>query len=80
VRSYGGDATTGRGLQLVQTLSAAWGVQPHRPGKTVWVELLIDGSSALRPRLEDGTDTDDLDALLASFGEDADDGPLAWAA
>jgi anti-sigma regulatory factor (Ser/Thr protein kinase) len=82
VRSYGDDATTGRGLQLVQTLSAAWGVQPRRPGKTVWVELLVDGSTAIAPGQRDAPDSDDLDALLASFGDDADDGdgPLAWAA
>jgi hypothetical protein len=82
VRSYGEDATTGRGLQLVQSLSAAWGVQPRRPGKTVWVELLVDGSSTLPPGLDGEADTDDLDALLASFGDDSDHagGPLAWAA
>jgi anti-sigma regulatory factor (Ser/Thr protein kinase) len=79
VRSYGEDATTGRGLQLVQTLSAAWGVQPQRPGKTVWVELLVGGGAKL-PHVEQvATDVDDLDALLASFGEDADE-PLALAA
>jgi anti-sigma regulatory factor (Ser/Thr protein kinase) len=54
VRAYRSDSTTGRGLQLVQTLSAAWGVQPRRPGKTVWVELLVDGSSAPPPGDEDG--------------------------
>jgi anti-sigma regulatory factor (Ser/Thr protein kinase) len=82
VRSYGDDATTGRGLQLVQSLSAAWGVQPRRPGKTVWVELLVDGSSTLPPGRDLEADTDDLDGLLASFGDDADHagGPLAWAA
>jgi anti-sigma regulatory factor (Ser/Thr protein kinase) len=34
------DACDGRGLALVQTLAAAWGVDPHAEhGKTVWFEL-----------------------------------------
>lgn len=33
------DATTGRGLLLVQELSERWGVQPHSDGKTIWFEL-----------------------------------------
>jgi len=80
LRSYGEDATTGRGLQLVQSLSAAWGVQPRRPGKTVWVELLVEGSTVLPVTDDVEADVEDLDALLASFGRADDDGPLAWAA
>src|SRR3954469_13819874 len=38
-RTYGVQATTGRGLQLVQALAAEWGVTPTSGGKTVWVEL-----------------------------------------
>ena len=30
---------SGRGLHLVETLAAAWGVIPHAVGKTVWFEL-----------------------------------------
>ena len=79
IRSFADDATTGRGLQLVQTLSAAWGVEPRRPGKTVWVELLLAGSAVLPPGSDARTEVDDVDALLASFGEDAD-APRARAA
>jgi anti-sigma regulatory factor (Ser/Thr protein kinase) len=31
--------TSGRGLALVDTLSAAWGVNPAHSGKSVWFEL-----------------------------------------
>jgi anti-sigma regulatory factor (Ser/Thr protein kinase) len=35
-----GDARlTGRGMNLVETLAAQWGVEPTPPGKTVWFEL-----------------------------------------
>jgi anti-sigma regulatory factor (Ser/Thr protein kinase) len=33
------DAQSGRGLQIVDTLSARWGVREEREGKTVWFEL-----------------------------------------
>ena len=34
------DAYSGRGLMLVQTLSAAWGVDAHaEEGKTIWFEV-----------------------------------------
>ncbi len=39
VRHYGTEATTGRGMRLVASLSAAWGVEPAGTGKTVWFEL-----------------------------------------
>jgi anti-sigma regulatory factor (Ser/Thr protein kinase) len=35
----GTDAQSGRGLQIVDTLSARWGVRPEAEGKTVWFEL-----------------------------------------
>jgi anti-sigma regulatory factor (Ser/Thr protein kinase) len=34
------DATSGRGLALVDTLASRWGVEPSAPGKTVWFEVL----------------------------------------
>ena len=41
-RRFGVSATTGRGLRLVESVSSAWGVDPHPegsgPGKTVWFE------------------------------------------
>jgi anti-sigma regulatory factor (Ser/Thr protein kinase) len=34
------DATSGRGVQLLDELATRWGVEPHEPnGKTVWFEL-----------------------------------------
>ena len=33
------DALTGRGLRLVETMSAAWGFDPNGQGKVVWFEL-----------------------------------------
>lgn len=38
-RDYSDQATTGRGLTLVESLAAAWGMEPHDRGKTVWFEL-----------------------------------------
>jgi anti-sigma regulatory factor (Ser/Thr protein kinase) len=46
-RSYGAQATTGRGMSLVRALSAAVGVETTAAGKTVWCDVLADaGSSA----------------------------------
>ncbi|MDA8297251.1 MAG: SpoIIE family protein phosphatase [Actinomycetota bacterium] len=39
LRETGPDDTAGRGLQLVECLSAAWGVDSERTGKSVWFEL-----------------------------------------
>lgn len=39
LREYGDDAMTGRGLALVAELSARWGVDRDRDGKSVWFEL-----------------------------------------
>lgn len=36
------DATTGRGLALVEAVADRWGVQPHADGKVVWCELTLD--------------------------------------
>lgn len=38
-RSYGVQATTGRGLQLVSVLATSWGVSIDEGGKTVWCEV-----------------------------------------
>jgi len=37
--SLEGHGESGRGLAIVDALSACWGVDPHRDGKTVWCEL-----------------------------------------
>lgn len=36
------DATSGRGLLIVDTVASAWGVRPNSPapGKTVWFDLI----------------------------------------
>ena len=39
VRNAAPDAATGRGLFIVEQLASRWGVDLHREGKTVWVEL-----------------------------------------
>jgi anti-sigma regulatory factor (Ser/Thr protein kinase) len=39
-RAYQMDATTGRGLRIVERLSTAWGTHPYaNGGKSVWVEI-----------------------------------------
>lgn len=38
-RDSGPDAEGGRGMSLVEMLSAETGVRPHAPGKTVWATL-----------------------------------------
>lgn len=47
-RAYAADATTGRGLLLVERLATAWGVLRRVGGKTVWFELdvNVDGAGA----------------------------------
>lgn len=48
-RHYGAEATTGRGIALVEALSTDWGVQSSPTGKTVWCRVApddaLDGSS-----------------------------------
>ena len=41
-RHYGTGATTGRGIALVEALSAAWGVESSPTGKTVWCRVRSD--------------------------------------
>jgi anti-sigma regulatory factor (Ser/Thr protein kinase) len=38
------DASTGRGLRLVEAVSSRWGVADHQGGKQVWAEFLLPGS------------------------------------
>jgi anti-sigma regulatory factor (Ser/Thr protein kinase) len=74
-RTYGTDATTGRGLRLVEEYASSWGVDMHGAGKTVWLVLrttTADGGASD----DDGAEVD-LDALLAGFGGDGDDVPGA---
>jgi anti-sigma regulatory factor (Ser/Thr protein kinase) len=38
-RQPAADEPGGRGLALVESLAASWGVQPTQPGKAVWFEV-----------------------------------------
>lgn len=39
LHDYGHDAITGRGLGVVAATAAAWGIEPHPNGKTVWAQV-----------------------------------------
>jgi len=43
-RRFGVESATGRGLALVEQLSADWGVQREAGGKCVWFTLSVDGA------------------------------------
>ena len=60
------NALSGRGLTLVQSLSARWGAHPNEDGgKTVWFEVV--------PRAVESAPVADLDALLAMWDERSHD-------
>jgi anti-sigma regulatory factor (Ser/Thr protein kinase) len=71
-RDYGVDATTGRGLRLIASLSTHWGVEPAGAGKSVWFELPADGAMAFVAAWDD--EDVDVDVLLSAYGDDGDDG------
>ncbi|MEZ0067696.1 GAF domain-containing protein/anti-sigma regulatory factor (Ser/Thr protein kinase) [Streptacidiphilus sp. MAP12-20] len=50
-RTPGEQASSGRGLMLVEALSDAWGVDPNGSGKRMWAELVSEGPGPedLRP-------------------------------
>ena len=62
-RAYGVDATTGRGLRLVASMSSDWGIQAESGGKVVWFEVPRSGA---RTHSEWYLDVD-VDALLSAF-------------
>lgn len=74
VRNYGTDATTGRGLRLLDALSADWGVEPHGDGKAIWFEVAATGDHDDAADVEGWTQATDLEALLAhdDDGSEAD--------
>ena len=49
-RRYAPEATTGRGLSMIEQLADAWGVSAHTGGKTVWFELALDEEAAATGR------------------------------
>ena len=51
IRHYSAQATTGRGLGMIDYLAERWGVVPEASGKTVWAEL-VDERARARPDAE----------------------------
>jgi anti-sigma regulatory factor (Ser/Thr protein kinase) len=43
------DATTGRGLRLVDAMASAWGTEPTEAGKVVWFDLVVDSRRKVSP-------------------------------
>ena len=41
-RRFSNEASTGRGLLLVEAMSSAWGVIQRAGGKTIWFELVAE--------------------------------------
>jgi anti-sigma regulatory factor (Ser/Thr protein kinase) len=67
-RTHSTEATTGRGLRLVESLAVDWGVTPRADGKVVWVLLARPGRSSRLHVVHDEA-PDDLDSILAMFGD-----------
>lgn len=79
LRSNSAEATTGRGLNLVEELAQHWGVDVTATGKTVWLEL------ADAEELPGDAPEATVEELLAAFDDVTDEpGPadpvVAWAA
>jgi len=77
------DATTGRGLGLVGSLSLAWGTSTRPGGKTVWCDIAPDPAEGMVPEpdldaflLDDDLDLSGADAAAPSDGIDA---RMSWA-
>lgn len=54
-RFFSDQATSGRGLRLVEQLCDSWGVDVYDGGKAVWAEV----STSAPPRLEQAFDADE---------------------
>ena len=88
-KRYGLQATTGRGLLLLDTLARAWGADPTGSGKRVWFEVDLvavedEDDDEHEPQLvadePDAFDDAALAALARSLGEEdaeGDGGPVA---
>lgn len=78
VRTFSAGALTGRGLRLVQALSADCGVRHNRAGKTVWVHLTAASATRAETVLaESFADVDWLGSLEERFDPDAEDDTTA---
>ena len=43
------DATSGRGMLLVDALACAWGIEERPDGKVIWFEVAVEGVKGARP-------------------------------
>jgi anti-sigma regulatory factor (Ser/Thr protein kinase) len=50
------DATSGRGLAIVDGSGLRWGAERHAGGKTVWVEAVLPATPGGRDRIGRGSD------------------------
>ena len=83
VQSFSDEATTGRGLRLVEHVADSWGAEVHGGGKIVWFSFDTPLDAAVgappgrhEPRQRDAgpdADTLDLDSLLAALTQVRDD-------
>ena len=77
-KRYGLEAGTGRGLLMVEALSAAWGCAVEPDGKSVWIELdEADGTATPAPALgaDAVADLEGLADLATSGRRPAERGP-----
>ena len=66
-RAYAADATTGRGLRLLEDYASSWGCEPTADGKTVWVLLDLAADEGAGDLADDDLS---IEALLAAFDDD----------
>lgn len=62
------DATSGRGLAMVERLATSWGVARDGDGKTVWAELGDRGTTDPEPDCDEAGDLDALTADVEALG------------
>jgi anti-sigma regulatory factor (Ser/Thr protein kinase) len=77
-RAYGVNATTGRGLRLVASVSSDWGIAAETGGKVVWFEVPCEGTLDVAGWYADV----DVDELLKALddGDRSESSPVAGGA